>query len=144
SGNYSFTNLIYGQNYTVTAQALSGYTLTYLSSQPNPFSLPNLVHDRVVNFGYAPIYSISGNVFVDTNKNGLKGAGESNYIATTQAVTLRKGDGTYIGAVNAAADGTYVFSNLTAGTYLVQYTGPVPSGYRMTWPVNGPPNQFTV
>jgi hypothetical protein len=71
-----------------------------------------------------PLFSISGNVFVDQNKNKLKDTGEPNY---TQDVT---GDVSIspnpTGATKTApATGAYKFSNLPVGEYTVTYTKPI-------------------
>lgn len=82
-----------------------------------------------------PNSTIAGNVFVDTNGNTLKDATETNY---TGSISINSTGGT----VSSAA-GTFTVSNLTSGSYTISYTN-LPSGYTMTYPVNGPPPSFTV
>lgn len=89
-----------------------------------------------------PTYVISGNVFVDTNRNGAKDSGESNYSGVT--VTL---SGTASKTTTTDASGNYSFTGLPGGSYTVALT--VPSGYAATTtnPVNiilGPATQNTV
>lgn len=79
--------------------------------------------------------SISGNVFVDTNNNTLKDAGEINYAG---AISISSTGG----SVTTGA-GIYTVNNLGSGTYTVSYTN-LPTGYSLTYPLNGPPPSFTV
>lgn len=76
-------------------------------------------------------YSISGNVFVDANKNGLIDNGENNY---TGSPAINSSHGT----VATNSNGSYTISGITPGTNTVSYTS-TPTGYTMTSPVNGPP-----
>lgn len=90
-----------------------------------------------LNLAPAPTtYTISGNIFNDTNKNGIKDNGESNY-AGTPTITASQG------TVVTKADGSYTISGLTAGTVTVSLTS-LPTGFRMTSPLNGPPPSFQV
>ncbi len=80
-----------------------------------------------------PTYTVSGNVFVDDDKDKVKDTlplpGESNYTVAAPTITID-----YAGATsNTLADGTYTISNLPAGTYTVSYTS-LPAGYSMVWP----------
>ncbi len=84
-----------------------------------------------------PTYSISGNVWVDSNKNGFIDVGENNY---TGGVTITSSNG---GAITYPSSGAFNVAGLTAGTYTISYTS-LPNGYTMTNPVNGPPPSFTV
>lgn len=73
-----------------------------------------------------PTYTISGNVYVDTNGNGFKDGGESGYNSGGSRI-LRLSTGT-----NASTNfvGNYSFSGLGAGSYTVTLT--VPIGYIVT------------
>ena len=82
-----------------------------------------------------PTYNISGNVFSDANKNTLKDGGETNY---TGAITI-----TSTGGSVSTGAGSYTVSNLSGGTYTVSYTN-LPTGYSLTYPLNGPPPSFTI
>src|SRR6185503_10148759 len=62
------------------------------------------------NFGYVT-GGLSGFAYVDANRNGVKDAGE----AGIGNVTI-SGPG---GTTTTAADGSYAFSNLDAGSYSV-------------------------
>lgn len=78
----------------------------------------------------APIVNrISGNVFVDINRNGIKDTGETNY----QGVTITR-TGPSSGSTTTDASGNYVFTNLTSGTYTTSIS--VPTGYINTTPIS--------
>lgn len=81
-------------------------------------------------------YTVSGNVFVDTNKNKLKDNAETNY---TSGITMTASGGT----VTNNNDGTYNITGLVAGTYTISYTN-LPSGYAMIYPKNAIPPSFSV
>ena len=81
-------------------------------------------------------YTITGTIFNDTNKDGIKQASEAVYVGTPSITASR-------GTVTTAANGSYTISNLTAGTVTISYTS-LPSGYNMTYPLNGPPSSFQV
>lgn len=87
-----------------------------------------------------PTYTISGNVFVDSNKDGIQDGTptESNYPATAPITSPNGGTLT-----TPSGTGSYRINGLTAGTYTVTYGGP-PTGYYMTSPLTGPPISFKV
>src|SRR5207237_9318336 len=62
-----------------------------------------------VNFGYVP-GSLSGFVYVDTNRNGVRDTGEA---AIGGVLVTLSGAGT--GSAPTAADGSFSFANLDAG-----------------------------
>ena len=71
----------------------------------------------------APTYTISGDVFVDTNNNGVKDGTEANY--TASAITITSSP---IGTVSApCCTGAYTVSGVPNGSYSITLT--VPSGY---------------
>lgn len=94
-----------------------------------------------------PTYTVSGNVFVDANKNKKFDAGtEQNYAGGITITSVDSASGLSSGTVvvdNPSA-GTYTVSGLPAGSYTISYTSTLPTGYQMTYPVNGPPPSFTV
>lgn len=61
---------------------------------------------------------IGGQVFVDSNHNGMLDAGEELLNGTT--VRLKTVAGNELGLVTTANDGRYSFANLSPGTYVVQ------------------------
>jgi len=88
------------------------------------------------------VFSISGNVFNDINKNRIKdstnGVAETN-ITSGIAITATVGNFN----VNSAS-GTYSINNLLSGTYTVSYISPLPIGYILIYPLNGPPPQHNI
>ncbi len=71
----------------------------------------------------AATYTISGTVYVDTDSNGIQGAGESGYNGATVTVTGRGNRVTNLA-------GAYSFLGVPAGTYAVTLT--VPPTYTAT------------
>jgi uncharacterized repeat protein (TIGR01451 family) len=74
--------------------------------------------------------SITGHVWLDSNRNGTLEAGESGISAVT--VTLRDSSNSMVATTVTAADGSYDFSNIPAGHYSVVETQPV--GYGSSTP----------
>lgn len=92
--------------------------------------------DQTVYDWTGKFYTVSGNVFVDTNKNRLKDPGEQNY---TGAITISSSTG----SVAYQGNGNFKVSDLPEGTYTISYTS-LPTGYQISYPVNGPPPGFFV
>lgn len=81
--------------------------------------------------------SISGSVFVDTNKNGVRDVGESNYSGPV-SLTI---DGR---SITIPSGGNYTFSGLIPeSTHTISYNS-LPINYFMTSPLNGPPPTHVV
>ena len=114
------TSCTYGNGSVVGASGLceTGTTCTGPTPTPTPSS-----------------YQISGNLYIDTNKNGFKDVGEVNYTGVAVAMSQ--------GTITTRGDGTYTISNLTPGTYTFSSSF-LPSGYYYTYPLNGPPPSFQV
>jgi hypothetical protein len=121
NGNYSIPNVPEGTE-TVKLTLPASYTNTTPTMQTI-----SLIQNQSVNFGIIPTYTISGNVFVDTNRNGVKDTGEGNYSAAI--ITL---SGSATGTTLSNVTGNYSFTGLLAGTYTVTVT--VPPGYTNTSP----------
>lgn len=136
-GNYSFTNLL-GGNYTVTITLPPGY----INRSTVQYQINLNANKTGYNYGIIPVFTISGNVFNDVNKNRIKdstnGVPETN-ITSGITITTTGGDLN----VNSPA-GTYSISNLLAGTYTVSYTSAIPNGYFLIYPLNGPPPQHSI
>lgn len=130
SGNYTFANISAG-NYTVALTTPPGYRITTPASQS--FTVGP---SRTVNFGVSQLYTVTGNVYLDTNANGFKDIGEANYAGTPALSASR-------GTVVANASATYTVSNVTAGALTVSYTS-LPIGHYISYPRNGPPPSFLV
>ena len=71
--------------------------------------------------------SITGTVFIDSNADGLIDGTDTGLAGVT--VTLLNGSGTAVTTTTTAADGTYNFYNLAAGTYSEQFSRPAGYSY---------------
>ncbi|HSX08650.1 MAG TPA: carboxypeptidase regulatory-like domain-containing protein [Candidatus Saccharimonadales bacterium] len=131
SGNYTIAGLV-PANYTVTMTVPAGYIANGATSQAVTLN----ANKTGVNFKLTKVYQISGNVFNDSNKNGIQDGTESIY-GTTPSITSNQG------TVTTNANGTYAISNIPAGSVTVAYTS-LPATYYVTSPLNGPPPSFTV
>jgi len=67
-------------------------------------------------------YTISGSIFFDVDTDGIYDTSEFGLSNVT--VTLRSKSGQTLATTTAAADGTYSFPKLAAGTYIVTATTP--------------------
>jgi hypothetical protein len=72
-------------------------------------------------------YSISGTVFGDAEGNGAKEVGLAGWTVDLTGAAQK--------SVTTAADGSYAFANLAAGSYTV--TAVVPSGWKAVSPASG-------
>ncbi len=133
NGDYSFYVEPTSGNSTV---AISNIPADWFNTSPATQTVPSNVDTPGLNFGIAPYNTISGNVILDLNKNGIKDPGETNYIATP-AISATSG------VITNNPDGSFLIKDLLPGTYNVSYNS-LPVGYYMTWPINGPPPIFQV
>ncbi|CRK62069.1 internalin, putative [Alloactinosynnema sp. L-07] len=77
------------------------------------------------NFAERPTSSLAGAVYEDVNNNGLRDAGEAGIGGTTVTLTGTDDAGNAVSrTATTAADGTYSFPALRAGTYAVAETQP--------------------
>lgn len=90
-----------------------------------------------VDFGDRYGYTINGDVFIDTNKNGTQDPGEQNYEGGS---TITSSAGTIINN----PDGSYSITGLLAGTYQVSYISPIPTGFVLVNPIDGFPPSYDV
>jgi hypothetical protein len=136
TGAFSFSNLQQGAyNISIPATITSvNYPdgLHPSTVQTNPIGVALLTQDATVNFYISPYYRVTGGVFVDTNKNGKKDAGESYY--TGGAITVTSSNG---GTVSYPASGLYQVTNLPYGPQTITYTSSIPNGYVVTIPKGG-------
>lgn len=135
-GRFTFENVPFGI-YTVTETVPSGFRQT---APPAPGTVtitlnasarlvPNLLFGNQALVAPA---SISGTKFLDANGNGARDPGETG----TPGVTIRlqgttPGTATGVQTVTAA-DGSFTFTGLVAGTYVVSEV--VPAGFVQTLP----------
>lgn len=133
NGNYAFSGLLAG-TYTISIVVPANHLATTGTSRSASVggSKGN------INFGIVPIYSISGSIFNDVDKDYLRDANETK----EDAVGAFSSNGGSI-AVNASA-GTYTVSNLFAGVYSISYASAIPAGYQLLYPISGPPPTFLV
>lgn len=106
--------------------------------------------------GAGGTFAVSGNVYTDTDKNGMKCVGgfnhdgttcstdESNYTASTLTLTVCAGTqtscATPVTTINTAADGSYNSGGILAsGQYTVSLSLPTSGGYQPTSPSGAPP-----
>ncbi|MFO0802292.1 MAG: SdrD B-like domain-containing protein [Gemmataceae bacterium] len=124
NGNYVFTGVIPGLTYTVSEGQPAGYA----SGPENAGNVTDVFIPANgaagVNFGETP-GSISGTVYFDRDADGGFNAGDTPLSGVT--VTLLDSNGNTIATQITAADGSYTFTNLAAGTYRVVETQP--TGY---------------
>ena len=134
-GNYSFTRLPAG-DYTVKvtkagAIAHPDQTEDLDSTKDNTSGTVTLNADNPVqeniNFGYVKKHAISGNVYLDQNRDKTKDGGDIPQSGIT--VNLVDASGTVVATTTTDADGNYSFTGLGDGTYTVQVdkTGPLAS-----------------
>ena len=132
-GNYSFTRLPAG-DYTVKvtkAGAIANLDQTEDpdSTKDNTSGTVTLNADNPVqeniNFGYVKKHAISGNVYLDQNRDKTKNTGDIDLSGVT--VKLLDKDGNVVGTTTTDKDGNYSFTGLSDGTYTVQVdkTGPL-------------------
>jgi hypothetical protein len=84
-----------------------------------------------------PLFGISGNVYVDANKNGVKDGGESNYTASTLNISACSDAScsNVIANIQTQTDGTFSSGiNLPQGQYYVSLQT-LPTGYQATAPI---------
>ena len=132
-GNYSFTGLNAG---TYTVKVTKAGDIAELTQTEDPdgtkdnasgaitLNADNPVRENV-NFGYIKKHAISGNVYLDQNRDKTKNTGDIDLSGVT--VKLLDKDGNVVGTTTTDADGNYSFTGLNDGTYTVQVdkTGPL-------------------
>ena len=132
-GNYSFTGLDAG---TYTVKVTKAGDIAELTQTEDPdgtkdnasgaitLNADNPVRENV-NFGYIKKHAISGNVYLDQNRDKTKNTGDIDLSGVT--VKLVDPSGNVVATTTTDADGNYSFTGLNDGTYTVQVdkTGPL-------------------
>ncbi len=149
NGNYSFTGLAEGMSYVVDVdQTDNDLVNVYYGGSPfvpttaDPQSVPGLSGAYLfADFGFYEVVpgSIGDQLFVDSDHDGQYDAGEPGvpfvdvklYQDTNGNGTLDAGE-PLLATTTSAADGTYSFTDLPAGNYIVDVVesdADVPDGY---------------
>ncbi len=147
-GAYRFSDLPLlssGETYTVTiddtSAALDGYwpTVTAAGTTATDSSTAsaesstlstNGSADNSLDFGFVPAVAVGDYVWLDENRDGVQDVTENGIAGVSVTLLTAAGspatyiDGSAATAIMTDADGHYVFTNLRAGTYRVQF-GPV-------------------
>jgi choice-of-anchor A domain-containing protein/uncharacterized repeat protein (TIGR01451 family) len=150
SGKYLFSNLAAG-SYYIQFVVPSGYTVspalqgsdTTIDSNPNSSGKTgtiyltagqnNLTIDAGMYTTPPALGSIGDFVWNDANHNGIQDAGEAGISNVT--VNLYTSAGVLVSTTTTDANGKYLFSNLAAGSYYIQFI--VPSGYTVSPALQG-------
>ncbi len=143
SGIYGFSNLAPG-TYTVQFVAPSGYTISPKDSGTDDskdsdadastgktasVTLAAGDNNLTLDAGmYVTPASLGDKVWLDVNKDGIQDASEVGLANIT--VKLYDASSTLVGTTTTNASGIYGFTNLTPGTYSVQFVAP--SGYTIS------------
>ena len=86
----------------------------------NATVIPNLTFNDGSISPPAIVNSLSGKVFVDSNRNGIRDNGEAGL--QWVSVDLFKSDGSYAGYAITDANGNYKYDSLSAGSYYAMFT----------------------
>lgn len=136
NGTYIFPNpataYLYEGDYTVTFTNPDSARYQSPAQMAGSFHLPP--DTTGPSFGIIPRYQISGNVFNDLSKDGIKNGVEPNMTSGAEyTIEIR-------GPVNldlTTTNGAYTTgTTLYEGQYTVTYTSAIPDEYRMTNPEN--------
>lgn len=123
SGYYNFSFLNAG-NYSVKVVDPNQLILTN-SPNPKSVSLSSGENKQNINFGYkcqVQLAKISGYVYVDANKNGVKDSGEQ--VLSNVTIKLYDKDGVILGTITTNSSGYYEFTDLAPGIYTVEEIDP--------------------
>jgi uncharacterized repeat protein (TIGR01451 family) len=145
TGDYLFSNLPDG-DYIIVETPPSGSTaITDIDGVGNGADLIEATlagidvtgQDYLVD-GATTTVSLSGLVWRDDSLEGIRDAGETNRFAGIP-VDLLDADSNVVATTTTAADGTYLFTNLTTATYLVRFdlTGISSNTYTVTGALQG-------
>ncbi len=144
SSGYSFTGLA-SDTYTLSVTPPAGYTLSAGDTNPKTVTIPP---NQSVNFGLQkiPTYTISGSIYIDADKNGVKDIPpDSYYTATSLPIVIScissSCNGYYTTVNTSTANGSFTTgSTLPAGQYTISLAS-LPSGFQATAPT---PPAYTV
>jgi len=155
SGGYLMENLPAGLfrvtvSGTLTAIADNTYNLDGGADNTSDVTLTTNETRLDLDFGYAGTGSIGDFVWFDVNADGIQDSGEPGLSDVTVAATFYGLDGVPGGGDDVARttvtapDGTYTFTDLPAGTYLVEVDpATLPAGMNATFDRDGTPDGST-
>jgi fimbrial isopeptide formation D2 family protein/uncharacterized repeat protein (TIGR01451 family) len=125
NGNYTFTNLTAGANYTITETQPNGFA-NGLENGGNTISVTNLPATGSTNNNFGEtLGSIAGTVFFDRNvSNALDGADVRLPGVTVTLTGTDANNNPVTRTTTTDANGNYLFDQLLAGTYTVTETQP--------------------
>ncbi|MEI6158382.1 MAG: SdrD B-like domain-containing protein, partial [Roseococcus sp.] len=141
SGIYSFTNLAPGDyrvEFVAPANRAFGKQDLGLDASDSDvnsagrtgiISLDSGETDNTVDAALVELGNLTGRVWVDRDGDGLEESGEASQAGIT--VRLLNADGSFTGrTATTGADGTYLFTEVVAGSYRVEFV--IPSGLKLT------------
>ena len=131
-GGYSFTNLAPG-TFTVQFDAPSGYLFDGSSNELSGLISVTPGQSETQNaaaYSSSSASSVSGVVWVDADGDGAQGSGENGLSGVTVTLLTASGgaaldaSGGTVSPVTTGSGGSYSFTNLTPGSYTVQFAAP--------------------
>ena len=135
-GSYKFDKLIPG-TYKVSETSRTGWTQIAPAGGSYSITFPFMsqpTESKNNDFGNRELsQSISGLKYNDANGNGNRDAGETGMAGWT--INLEQPAGTVIQTATTAADGSYSFTGLSAGTYVISEV--LQSGWTQKAPPGG-------
>ena len=116
-GGYRFDNLVAGQNYRVVETQPTGYG-NGTQNPGNTITLTNLATTGSTgnNFGER-LGALAGSVWLDADNDGVRDPGEGPLAGVVIQLTGTDANGAVSRSATTAADGSYRFDDLLAGTY---------------------------
>ncbi len=118
NGSYSFTDIPAGA-YIVRETDPEGYVSTTGNTVPINLTAEG---GASANFGDQKNGTVSGTVFHDINGDGIQNSGEPGIAGVT--VELRDIDGNIVATILTDSSGSYIFTEIPAGAYIVKETDP--------------------
>lgn len=137
-GKYTSPTLEPG-TYLISTNASNDYAPT--NTYPRSSDFTSRADLTGQDIRYFPKYSISGNVFVDSDDSLRKNGAETNYAASPGILMSNYPSGAPNPIITNNLDGSYTLTGLISGQYTVRYPN-LPTGYIMNHPQNGPPASF--
>ncbi|WP_461055211.1 SdrD B-like domain-containing protein, partial [Spirosoma arcticum] len=155
AGMYSFTGLTPGVPYSVSFTTPANFTASApnvggddeLDSDPvggitTPVTLTSGQNDTSVDAGFSPpTGSIGDMVFNDLDRDGRRDPGEPGVSGVTVRLLQETTPGNYtvVSVTLTTGNGGYLFPNLPAGNYIVEFDGTnLPAGFTFTQSPNAP------